>query len=218
MIIAIDGPGAAGKGTLARRLAAALGFAHLDTGLTYRATAAAILAAGGDPTDEAAAAATAARLTLDDLARPDLRTEEVGQAASVIAALPAVRQALLDLQRRFAQNPPGGKGGAVLDGRDIGTVVCPQADVKFFVTASPEVRAARRHKELLDRGEASIYARVVQEMQARDDRDRRRETAPLKPAPDAIVLDTSEMDADQALGAAMEIVASRRSAAGDCGP
>ena len=218
MIIAIDGPGAAGKGTLARRLAAALGFAHLDTGLTYRATAAAILAAGGDPTDEAAAAATAARLTLDDLARPDLRTEEVGQAASVIAALPAVRQALLDLQRRFAQNPPGGKGGAVLDGRDIGTVVCPQADVKFFVTASPEVRAARRHKELLDRGEASIYARVVQEMQARDARDSRRAIAPLTPAPDAVVLDTSEMDADQAVGAAMEIIASRRAAAGDRGP
>ena len=217
MIIAIDGPGAAGKGTLARRLAEALDFAHLDTGLTYRAAAAAVLAAGGEPADEAAAAAVAARLTLAELDRTDLRAEGVGQAASVIATLPAVRQALLDLQRRFARTPPGGKGGAVLDGRDIGTVVCPEADVKLFVTASPEVRAARRHKELLDRGEASIYARVVQEMQARDARDSRRAIAPLTPAPDAVVLDTSEMDADQAVEAAMNIIASRRAAAGDRG-
>lgn len=210
MIIAIDGPGAAGKGTLARRLARELDFAYLDTGAIYRAVAAQLLAAGADPGDSAAAAQVAAALRPDDVNRPDLRDERVSQAASRVAAIPAVRAALLAMQRRFAHAPPGGKAGAVLDGRDIGTVVCPDAEVKLFVTAAPEARAARRHKELLERGEASIYARVVEEMRARDARDRARAAAPMKPAPDAAVLDTSEMDAEAVFRAAMGIIESRR--------
>ncbi len=209
MIIAIDGPGAAGKGTLARRLATAYDFAYLDSGLLYRAVAAKVLAAGKDPEPGEAAVAAAAGLSLKDLERAGLRDERCGQIASVVAAIPAVRRALLGLQHRFAESPPDGKAGAVLDGRDIGTVVCPHAQVKLFVTASLETRARRRHKELLGRGEASIYPRVMQEMQERDIRDRDRKTAPLRPAPDAIVLDTSEMDADQAFQAAQEIIASR---------
>ena len=212
MIIAVDGPSASGKGTLARRLAAALNLAYLDTGMIYRATAARLLAAGQDPSDPGAARAAAESLDLKDLERPDLRQEEVGQAASVVAAIPAVRAALLEMQRRFAARPPAGTAGAVLDGRDIGTVVCPDAAVKLFVTASLETRAARRHKELLERGETSIHARVVREMAARDARDSQRATAPLKPAPDAFVLDTSEMDVDAAFEAAMRIVAEHQQA------
>jgi cytidylate kinase len=211
MIVAIDGPGAAGKGTLARRLARALGLAYLDTGLLYRAVGARVIEAGADPAHEAAAAA-ARDLALTDLDRPDLRGERIGRAASIVAAIPAVRAALLDLQRDFAAAPPGGEPGAVLDGRDVGTVVCPDAEVKLFVTASPEARARRRHKELLERGEASIYARVVEEMRERDARDSQRATAPLKPAPDGIVLDTSDMDAEEAFQAAMEIIATRTAA------
>jgi cytidylate kinase len=218
MIVAVDGPSAAGKGTLARRLAAALDFAYLDTGLLYRAVGAAVLAAGGDPADPAAAAAAARNLdptvldpALDPALGPaldlaPLRREAVGQAASVVAPIPEVRAALLDHQRRFAAAPPGGKAGAVLDGRDIGTVVCPRAEVKIFVTASAEQRARRRHKELLERGQASIYARVMEEMRDRDRRDSERAAAPLRPAEDAEVLDTSALDADEALQAALEIV------------
>ena len=196
MIVAVDGPSASGKGTLARRLAAALDFALLDTGMLYRAVGAAVLAAGGDPAEPAVAVAAAAARNLDltALDPTPLRREAVGQAA------------LLDHQRRFAAAPPGGKAGAVLDGRDIGTVVCPRAEVKIFVTASPEERARRRHKELLERGEASIYARVVEEMRERDRRDSERAAAPLRPAPDAMVLDTTEMDAEDAFRAALEIV------------
>ena len=207
MIIALDGPSASGKGTLARRLAKALDLAYLDTGMIYRALAAKLLEAGADPADSAAARRAARALTVADLDRPGLRREEVGQAASIVAAIPEVRTALLELQRHFAMRPPDGKAGAVLDGRDIGTVVCPRAEVKLFVTASAEARAARRHKELLDRGEPSIYARVVQEMEARDARDSAREVAPLKPAPNASVLDTSEMDEEAVFAAAMRIVA-----------
>ena len=210
MIIAIDGPSASGKGTLARRLARELGFAFLDTGQIYRAVAARILERGDAPSAADAAVRAAEGLDLAALERPDLRDERVAQAASVVAANPGVRAALLDLQRRFAAAPPGGAAGAVLDGRDIGTVVCPGADVKLFVTASLEARARRRHKELQERGEPSIYARVVQEMEARDARDSARATAPLKPAPDAIVLDTSEMDADGAFRAALQAIASKR--------
>ncbi len=209
VIIAIDGPSAAGKGTLARRLAEALDFALLDTGALYRAVAAKVLAAGADPADPAAARAAAEGLVAADLERPDLRSEEVGQAASRVAAQPAVRQALLDFQRRFAAAPPGGRKGAILDGRDIGTVVCPEADAKFFVTASPEARARRRHKELLDRGERAIYARVLQEMRDRDARDSGRAAAPLRPAADAIVLETTEMDADAAFETALDKLRSR---------
>jgi cytidylate kinase len=210
MIVAIDGPSASGKGTLARRLAEALDFAYLDTGMLYRAVGAAVLAAGADPGEAAAAVEAARTLELSDLERPGLRGEAVGQAASIVAVMPGVRGALLGLQRRFASAPPGSAAGAVLDGRDIGTVVCPEAEVKIFVTASLEGRARRRHKQLLERGEASIYARVVQEMRARDRRDSERAAAPLRPAPDAVVLDTNELDAADAFRAALEIVDSRR--------
>ncbi len=206
MIVAVDGPSASGKGTLARRLAAALDFALLDTGLLYRAVGAAVLAAGGDPAAPAVAVAAARNLDAAALDPAPLRGEAVGQAASVVAAIPEVRAALLDHQRRFAAAPPGGKAGAVLDGRDIGTVVCPQAEVKIFVTASAEERARRRHKELLERGEASIHARVVEEMRERDRRDSERAAAPLRPAADAEVLDTGALGADEAFQAALEIV------------
>jgi cytidylate kinase len=214
MIVAVDGPSASGKGTLARRLAAALDFAYLDTGLLYRAVGAAVLAAGGDPAEPGAAVAAARNLdpaALDpalDLA--PLRREAIGQAASLVAPIPEVRAALLDHQRRFAAAPPGGKAGAVLDGRDIGTVVCPRAEVKIFVTASLEARAERRHKELLERGEASIYARVLAEMRERDRRDSDRAAAPLKPAADAEILDTTEMDAEEAFRTALAIVENKR--------
>jgi cytidylate kinase len=207
VIIAVDGPVAAGKGTLARRLAEALDCAYLDTGSIYRAVAARILAGGGDPEDPATAAAAARALTPADLERDDLRLEQVGQAASQVAAIPAVREALLAFQRGFASRPPGGKGGAVLDGRDIGTVVCPDADMKFFLTASVEARAARRHKELIARGERSIYARVLQDLRERDARDSGRATAPLRAADDAVRLDTSGMDADEAFAVAMAEIA-----------
>ena len=213
MIIAIDGPSASGKGTLARRLAAALDFAHLDTGLLYRAVASRLLEAGLSAEDPAAAQAEAERIEPADLARADLRSEAVSQASSQVAALPAVRAALLAFQRRFAEQPPGGQAGAVLDGRDIGTVVCPEAEVKLFVIADLETRARRRHKELLERGEASIYPRVLQDLQARDARDSERQAAPTRPADDATVLDTSKMDADAALEAALAIVAARRTGA-----
>ncbi len=209
MIIAVDGPAAAGKGTLARRLAARLDFALLDSGALYRAVAARLLAAGGDPVDEDGACAAARQLNAADLERAELRSEAIAQAASVVAAQPAVRAELLEFQRRFAATPPEGKKGAVLDGRDIGTVVCPAADVKLFVTASLEERANRRYKELLDRGEEAIYARVLQEMRDRDARDSGRAAAPLKPADDAIVLDTTEMNADTVFETALKIVRSR---------
>ncbi len=210
MIVAVDGPSASGKGTLARRLAAALDFAFLDTGLLYRAVGTAVLAAGGDPADPAAALAAARDLDLSELDPTVLRRETAGQAASVVAVIPEVRAALRDLQRRFAAAPPGRQAGVVLDGRDIGTVVCPQAEVKIFVTASPEERARRRHKELLERGEARIYARVVAEMRERDRRDSERAAAPLQPAADAEVLDTTALDAEEAFQAALEIVERKR--------
>ncbi len=206
MIVAIDGPTASGKGTLARRLAAALDFAYLDSGLLYRAVGAAVLAAGGDPAEPAAAAAAARTLDIEALDPVPLRREAVGQAASIVAAIPEVRAALLDHQRRFAGAPPGAKAGAVLDGRDIGTAVCPQAEVKIFVTASAEERALRRHKELLERGEASIYARVAADLRERDRRDSERAASPLRPAADAEVLDTDALAADEAFQTALEII------------
>ncbi len=211
MIIAIDGPSAAGKGTLARRLAAALDFAFLDTGLIYRAVGAKVLARGLAPADGAAAAREAADLRSQDLERADLRAEPVSQAASEVAAHREVRAALLAFQRRFAAAPPGGKAGAVLDGRDIGTVVCPDAEVKVFLTASVEARAERRSKELRERGEEAIYPRVLQEMQDRDTRDSGRAAAPLKPADDAIVLDTTEMDSDAVFETVLAVAQARLS-------
>ena len=210
MIVAIDGPAAAGKGTLARRLAAHLGFAYLDTGRLYRAVGMAVLHAGGDPADAAAATRAAKGLSPATLDDPALKGDAAAVAASKVAAIPCVRAALLRFQQDFARQPPAGAAGAVLDGRDIGTVVCPDAEAKLFVDASVEVRAERRHRELLARGEASIYSRVLQEMRDRDARDRDRSVAPLMAAEDAFVLDTSGLDADQAFAAALDYVQSRR--------
>lgn len=206
MIIAVDGPAASGKGTLARRLAQHFGLAHLDTGLLYRATALGVLVAGGDPADPAAAAAAAAAVRPADLEDPRLRQDRIAEAASVVAALPAVRSALLAFQRGFAHSPPGNAAGAVLDGRDIGTVVCPAADAKLYVTASLAARARRRFEELRQAGLGAIYERVLQDMEARDARDRRRQTAPLQRAADAFELDTTALDADAAFAAAVEFI------------
>lgn len=189
--IAIDGPAASGKGTLARALAARFGFAHLDTGLLYRAVG----AMGGDPIK------AAQNLQAADLQRADLRSAEAGQAASRIAAIPEVRAALLEFQRRFAMTEPG----AVLDGRDIGTVICPTAQVKLYVTASDQIRARRRAREL-----GADEAQMLRELRERDARDAVRDVAPMKPASDAITLDTSEMSIDDAIATAVEIVESVR--------
>lgn len=191
--VAIDGPAAAGKGTVARALAAHFGFAHLDTGLLYRATGLRTLD-GTDPV-EAAKTLKAKDLEQDDL----LRTPDVAQAASRVAALPEVRAALVDFQRAFARR----SGGAVLDGRDIGTVICPDADVKLYVTASDEIRAQRRHKELVNKGHEVTLDEVAADLRSRDARDSARATAPLKPAADAVELDTSRMSIDQAVAAAI---------------
>lgn len=210
MIIAIDGPAAAGKGTLARRIAAAFDFAYMDTGSLYRATAKKVLDQAIDPEDTQGCTVVALNLTPEDLIVDGLRTEEVGQAASKVSVIPDVRAALLRFQRDVAASPPDGKAGAVLDGRDVGTVVCPDADVKFFVTASTEVRAERRFKELREAGEDAIYARVLEEMRERDERDANRAVAPLKPAEDATVIDTSGLDADQVFEQARQIVAAKQ--------
>jgi cytidylate kinase len=188
--VAIDGPAAAGKGTLSRAVAAHFGFAHLDTGLLYRAVA----AMGGDPV------AAAHAVSPEDLARPGLRSLEAGQAASRVAADPAVRAALIRFQRRFAR----ADGGAVLDGRDIGTVVCPEAEVKLYVTATPQVRARRRWLEL-----GGDEAQVLAEVMARDARDMGRATSPLRRATDAEVIDTSDLSIDAAVARAINLVADR---------
>jgi len=210
MIIAIDGPAAAGKGTLAKRLAAHFGFAHLDTGAIYRAVGLALLRAGKDPADEAAATQAAQNLDPSTLSDPALRTDEAAGAASKVAAMPPVRAALLRFQQRFAHSPPGGAPGAVLDGRDVGTVVCPDADVKLFVTASDEERARRRVLELQARGLEAIHGTVLQELRDRDARDRARSVAPLKPADDAVTVDTTDLDADAAFERALAIIDAAR--------
>lgn len=206
MIITIDGPAAAGKGTLARRLALALSLAYLDTGALYRAVGLMVLRGGGDPGDEASAVEAAENLDRSILDHPDLRGDAAAGAASKVAAIPAVRQVLLAFQRSFAASPPPGKKGAVLDGRDIGTVVCPDADVKLFITASAEARAERRLKELQARGIEAIYATVLQDMKERDARDQARAVAPLVPAEDAHILDTTDLDVDEAFEQALAIV------------
>ncbi|MCW8836502.1 MAG: (d)CMP kinase [Rhodospirillales bacterium] len=212
MIIAIDGPAAAGKGTLARRIAAELDYAYLDTGILYRAAGMAVVRAGGDPADPVAGEAAALNLDPATFNDPALRSDEGANAASKISAIPVVRAALLTFQRRFSTTPPDGKEGVVMDGRDIGTVVCPDADVKLFVTASTEVRAQRRFKELQERGVEAIYARVLQDMQERDERDSSRDVAPMKAADDAHLLDTSAMDAETVFDKAMAIIAARKGA------
>ena len=207
MIIAIDGPAASGKGTLARRLAAYFNLPHLDTGLLYRATARALRDVGRDLHDRRAAVAAARGLALIDFDERLLRGRDMGEAASVVGAMPEVREALVDVQRRFAMRP----GGAVLDGRDIGTIICPDADVKIFVTASPETRATRRALELKGNGEKVDYATVLADIQRRDERDAGRPAAPLKAADDAIVLDTTMLDIDAAFERALAIVKVRSS-------
>jgi CMP/dCMP kinase len=206
VIIAIDGPAAAGKGTLARRLAQHFGLAYFDSGRLYRATALKVLAGGGDPSNPETAAAAAKTVVAADLDEPRLREERVSAAASVVAAIPKVRTALLPFQRDFAHHPPAGFRGVVLDGRDIGTVVCPDATVKLFVTASAETRAMRRFKELQESGNVAIYQRVLQDIEQRDARDRERLTAPLRRADDAIELDTTALDADAAFAKAVALV------------
>jgi cytidylate kinase len=201
LTVAIDGPAASGKGTLARRLAAILGLPHLDTGLLYRAVGRRVLDAGGDPGEARAPTAAAEALRPADLDRGDLRGPVADAASAQVASIPGVRAALLAFQRRFAAE------GAVLDGRDIGTVVLPAALVKLFVTAGAEVRAERRHRELLAGGGAAPEIAVVRaEMAARDEADRTRATAPLRPAEDAVVLDTSALTADQAVARAEAII------------
>ena len=202
-VVAVDGPAASGKGTVSRMLAQELGYAYLDTGKLYRAVGLAVVRSGGEPSDPSDAEPVAKALdpaTLDD---PELKSDTAAAAASKVAAIDGVRAALLQFQRDFAASPPNGEAGAVLDGRDIGTVVCPDAPVKLFVTASVEIRAERRHKELLARGDDSIYARVLQDLQERDARDSARSVAPMKPAEDAIELDTSALSIEQALEAAL---------------
>ncbi len=201
MIVAIDGPAAAGKGTLARRLAAELGLPYLDTGLLYRAVGRRVLDTGADPADPAAAEAQAQTLRPEDLARPDLRGPVADQAAAAVASIQGVRAALLAFQRGFAA-----RGGAVLDGRDIGTVIFPDADVKLFVTASLPVRAQRRWQELCAKGAAPSLEAVTEDMAARDALDQARAAAPLRPASDATMLDTSEMTAEAVLQRALEAV------------
>lgn len=202
MIVAIDGPAAVGKGTLARRLARRFGLVHLDSGMLYRAVAARARAAGLDPSDPDDAARAARDLDDSDLARPELRDEEVGRLASMVASFGGVRAALLGRQRAFARRPPGGARGAVLDGRDIATVVVPEADVKIFIDASPGARADRRLAELRARGVPSIRTDVERDLKERDRRDRTRDVAPLVAAPDALVLDTTKLDADAVFEAA----------------
>lgn len=205
-VVAIDGPAASGKGTLARRLADHFGFAHLDTGKLYRAAALLALDAGTDPADPAAAEAAARRVTPTLLADPRLLSEQVAGAASVVAAIPAVRTALLDFQRAFVAHPPPPAKGAVLDGRDIGTAVCPDAPVKLFVTATPAARAGRRLKELRQRGAAAIYGDVLQDMKERDARDSERRVAPLAAAPDAVTIDTTDLGPDQVFETASKLI------------
>ncbi len=210
-VIAIDGPAASGKGTLARKLAETLNFAHLDTGAIYRMVALQLVQQNKEFSEDLAieAAQFVQQNLTDELMRhPDLRLDDVGTMASKVSAVPLVRGILLDMQRNFAQNPPAGFNGAVLDGRDIGTIVCPNANLKLYVTASVEIRAKRRFDELERRGLKANYDDVLQDMKERDFRDTNRETAPLKPAEDAVILDTSQMTAEEAFQVALDMARS----------
>ena len=206
MIIAVDGPAAAGKGTIARALAQHFGYHHLDTGTLYRRVGLELLKSDGDIHDSKVAAAIAQNLHSYAWLDYELRTEAVGAAASIVAGIPEVRAALLDFQRSFAEQKPG----AVLDGRDIGTVVCPNAHVKLFITASPEVRARRRLAELQESGADVTFEAVLQDIRQRDERDQNRAVAPLACAPDAVIIDTSKMGAEQAIAVAVRAASSVR--------
>jgi len=210
MIIAIDGPAGSGKGTLGKSLAAHYGLRHLDTGLLYRAVAKSLLDAGQKPDDREAAVAAAQGLNLSHLDETALKAPAVGDAASIVSVFPDVRTVLVAVQRGFAAKPPG----AVLDGRDIGTVVCPGADVKIFVTATPEVRARRRAAEYKALGQSVNEAAILADIQKRDDRDTKRPVSPLKQAPDAHLLDTTNMDISTAIRAAIDIVEATRAGRG----
>ena len=210
MIIAIDGPAASGKGTLGKRLAAHYGLRHLDTGLIYRAVAKAVLDDGGRPDDPAAAVGAARALDPSRFDETILKTPAVGEAASIVSAIPELRAVLVDFQRGFAAKAPG----AVLDGRDIGTVICPDADVKIYVTAEPEARARRRAAEYQAQGQKIDETAVLADIKRRDERDQNRATAPLKPAPDAHLLDTTHLGIDAAIRAAIDIVEAVRAGRG----
>ena len=202
MIIAMDGPAASGKGTLAKKLAQHYGLGHLDTGALYRAVARDMIAAGKPLDDEAAAAEAARNIDAGTLEDPNLRTAEIGEAASRVAKIKDVRAALVAYQRKFAERP----GGAIIEGRDIGTVVCPNADVKLFIEASTEVRATRRHKELIEAGHDISYEEIHAQIAARDTLDRTREISPLLPAKDALLLDTSDLGIEAAFEAAITLI------------
>jgi cytidylate kinase len=210
MIIAIDGPAASGKGTIAKQLAVHYGLRHLDTGMIYRAVAKTLIDAGKRPDDAEAAIAVAKALDPARFDEKALKSHAVGEAASMVSAIPAVREALLAFQREFAATPPG----AVVDGRDIGTVICPAADVKIFVTATPEVRAQRRTLEYKGTGQVIDATAVLADIKSRDERDRNRAAAPLKQAPDAHLLDTTKMDISTAIRAAIDIVEATRAGRG----
>ena len=206
VIIAVDGTAASGKGTLAKKLARHFNFSHLDSGALYRLTALAVLEKKGDPKNEADAVKGARAIDLSRAGDPAIRTDVVGKAASNVAAIPAVRQALFDFQRDFLTNPPGHAEGAVMDGRDIGTVIAPDAVAKLFVDAAPAVRAHRRWLELKGMGIARVEAEVLAEINTRDAADRSRPISPLKQAPDAALLDTTDLDIDAAFAAALSLV------------
>ncbi|WP_425411161.1 (d)CMP kinase [Hyphococcus sp.] len=206
MVIALDGPAASGKGTLARLISDHYGFAHLDTGTLYRGVAWVVLNENGDPSDAEIAAGAAKAFEIEKIENADIRTKEVGAAASVVAANSGVRAALLEFQRRFAVTPPRGAPGAVLDGRDIGTVVCPDATVKFFVTASPQIRAHRRWLELVESRPDLKESDIYQDLLERDARDAAREDAPMQAAADAELLDTTHLSIDAAFAAARRVI------------
>ncbi|MBT4888236.1 MAG: (d)CMP kinase [Rhodospirillales bacterium] len=209
MIIAVDGPAGAGKGSLCAALEEHFGFARLDTGLLYRAVGMKVLRGGGHPEDAAVAEAAAHALEFSELDDPELRSDQAGQAASQVGAVPGVRAALLDFQRDFASNPPGGAKGSILDGRDIGTAVCPEAEAKLFITAPLDVRAQRRYKELQSRGHEAIYATVFEDMKKRDERDSGRADAPMAKADDAYLLDTGDMSISEVVAAALQFIESK---------